>query len=87
MVKRDDQETRAIIQQVREHYGGKVFDTEIRDDPSLEEAPTRGKSIFEYAPDSQGAREYQSVVDEVLDRMDRYGSVYETVREKQSDRT
>jgi chromosome partitioning protein len=87
MVKRDDQETRAIIQQVREHYGGKVFDTEIRDDPPLEEAPTRGKSIFEYAPDSQGAREYQSVVDEVLDRMDRYGSVYETVREKQSDRT
>jgi chromosome partitioning protein len=87
MVRRDDKETAALIDEVRNHYGGKVFDTEIRHDPVIEEAPTRGKSVFDYAPDSQGAREYQSLVDEVVDRLDRYGSVYGTVKKKQAERT
>jgi chromosome partitioning protein len=87
MVRRDDKETAAIIEEVRNHYGGKVFDTEIQHDPAIEEAPTRGKSVFDYAPDSQGARQYQSLVDEVVDRLDRYGSVYDTVRKKKAKRT
>ncbi len=86
MVQREDRETKAIINEVREHYGGKVFDTEIREDAALEKAPTLGQSIFDYAPDSQGAREYQSFVDEVIERLDRYGSVYETIHEKQPER-
>lgn len=86
MVRRDDKETSAIMNEVRSHYGGKVFDTEIQHDASIEEAPTRGKSVFDYAPDSQGAREYRSLVDEVVDRLDRYGSVYGTVNEKQAKR-
>jgi chromosome partitioning protein len=87
MVRRDDEETSAIIDEVRNHYGGKVFDIEIQHDPVIEEAPTRGKSVFDYAPDSQGAREYQALVDEVVDRLDRYGSVYGTVKEKQAKRS
>ncbi|PSQ97092.1 MAG: hypothetical protein BRD55_04085 [Bacteroidetes bacterium SW_9_63_38] len=87
MVQRDDEETRAIIEEVRHHYGGKVFDTEVQYDPALEEAPTRGASVFDYAPDSQGAVQYREVVGEMLDRMERYGSVYSTVREKKSERT
>lgn len=86
MVQREDTQTRAIIEEVRSHYGGKVFDTEIRDDPAIEKAPTIGKSIFEYAPDSQGATEYQALVDEVVDRLDRYGSVYEDIRKTQPSR-
>jgi len=86
MVQREDRETKAIIEEVRGHYGGKVFDTEIRQDAALEKAPTRGQSIFEYAPDSQGAKEYGSLVEEVIDRLERYGSVYETVWDRQSDR-
>jgi chromosome partitioning protein len=86
MVHRDDEQTRAIIDEVRKHYGGKVFDTEIRDDPAIEKAPTLGQSIFDYAPDSQGAQEHQALVDEVLERLDRYGSVYGTVKEKKSER-
>ena len=87
MVDRDDEETRAIIDEVRNHYGGKVFDVEIRHDPAIEEAPTRGQSVFEYAPDSTGAQQYGAFVDEVIDRLDRYGSIYGTVREKQPHRT
>jgi len=87
MVQRDDKQTRAIMKEVRNHYGGKVFDTEIRNDPAIEKAPTLGQSVFEYAPDSQGAQEYQALVNEVLDRLERYGSVYEDVREKKAKRT
>lgn len=87
MIRRDDKETTAIMEEVRSHYGGKVFETEIEHDPAIEEAPTRGTSVFDYAPDSQGARQYQSLVDEVVDRLDRYGSVYGTVQEKQANRT
>jgi chromosome partitioning protein len=86
MVQRDDEQTRTIIEEVRSHYGGKVFDTEIRTDPPIEHAPTLGTSIFDHAPDSKGAADYQAVVDEVLDRLDRYGSVYGTVKEKQAER-
>lgn len=87
MVQRDDEQTRAIIDEVRGHYGGKVFDIEIQQDAAIEEAPTHGQSVFDYAPGSQGADEYQMLVDEVLDRLDRYGSVYDTVRKKQARRT
>jgi chromosome partitioning protein len=86
MVQREDEQTRAIIEEVRNHYGGKVFDTEVRSDPPIEKAPTLGQSIFDYAPDSQGAADYQGVVDEVLDRLDRYGDVYSTIKEKKTER-
>ena len=87
MVDRDDQQTRSIIDEVRNHYGGKVFDVEVKRDPAIEEAPTHGQSIFDYAPQSQGAAQYQALVQEVVDRFDRYGSVYSTVREKQPSRS
>ena len=80
-------QTESIIGEVREHYGGKVFDTEIEQDPALETAPTHGRSIFDHAPDARGAAQYGALVDEVRDRLDRYGSVYGTIREKQPTRT
>jgi chromosome partitioning protein len=86
MVSRDDEQTRAIIQEVRNHYGGKVFDTEIRDDTAIEDAPTRGMSVFDTAPDSQGASDYGALVNEILERIDRYGNIYGTVREASNDR-
>jgi len=64
------------IEQLRAHYGGKVFDTEIRRDPALEEAPGHNRDIFQYAPESQGARDYARLTDEVEERLQRYGSIY-----------
>jgi len=64
------------IRELRSHYGGKVFDTEIRQDPKLEEAPSRSQDIFQYAPDSVGAADYGRLVDEVEERIHQYGSVY-----------
>lgn len=76
MVDRSQKEVPDAIRQVRDHYGGKVFETEIRRDPKLEEAPSRGKDIFRYAPESKGAADYDRVLDEIEKRLQRYGSVY-----------
>lgn len=82
MVDRDREDTLNAIEELRSHYGGKVFDTEIRQDPALEEAPGRNQDIFRYAPNSKGAADYESVLDEVEDRLDRYGSVYSNLIDK-----
>ncbi len=76
MVEYDNERTSEIIEQVRRHYGGKVFRTEIRPDHKLGDAPGFGQSIFEYAPESQGAEDYARLTDEVLERVNRYGNVY-----------
>jgi chromosome partitioning protein len=76
MVDRQQDGVKSTIDQLRNHYGGKVFDREIRQDPKLEEAPSRGQDIFRYAPDSQGAADYDHLIDEIEDRLQRYGSVF-----------
>jgi len=69
----DEAETK---EELRNHYGGKVFDTEIRRDPVLEEAPSESRDIFRYDIDSKGAFDYGKLIDEVEERLHRYGSVY-----------
>ena len=44
----------------------KFFDTRIRRNIRLAEAPSFGRSIFQYAPDSNGAADYQSLAAEVI---------------------
>ena len=42
------------------------FDTKIRRNIRLAEAPSYGQSIFQYASDSNGAQDYRSLAEEVL---------------------
>lgn len=42
------------------------FDTRIRRNIRLAEAPSYGQSIFQYSPDSNGAQDYQSLAMEVM---------------------
>ena len=44
----------------------KVFRTRIRRNIRLAEAPSFGQSIFDYAPDSNGAEDYAALAGEVL---------------------
>jgi chromosome partitioning protein len=46
--------------------GARRFGTRIRRNIRLAEAPSFGQSIFEYAPDSNGASDYRSLAREVL---------------------
>ncbi|MFM8291594.1 MAG: ParA family protein [Planctomycetia bacterium] len=44
---------------------GRLFDTRIRRNIRLAEAPSFGQSIFDYAPDSHGAEDYAALAREV----------------------
>ncbi len=46
--------------------GEKAFKTVIRSNVALAEAPTKGQSIFDYAPRSNGATDYQLLTNEIL---------------------
>jgi len=87
MVDREDDGVTDAIDQVRDHYGGKVFDRMIGRDPALEEAPSHGQDIFAYDPHGPGGADYGLVVDEVEKRLQRYGSVYDTLRNGSSTGT
>lgn len=57
-----------VVEQIRERYGSSVFDTMIRENIALAEAPLEGKDIFEYAPESNGAKDYESLTNEIIRR-------------------
>ena len=57
---------RAVADTIRAYFGDLVFDTVIRENVSLAEAPANGSSIFEYAPKSPGAEDYLALSNEVL---------------------
>lgn len=46
--------------------GAYTFQTRIRRNVRLAEAPSFGQSIFQYAPNSHGAEDYRSLAEEVL---------------------
>lgn len=46
--------------------GAKFFDTRIRRNVRLAEAPSFGQSIFQYAPQSNGAEDYRALAEEVM---------------------
>ncbi len=58
-----------VEQNVRTHFGDRVFKTVIPRTVRLAEAPSHGMSILEYAPTSQGALAYQALAEEVLQRV------------------
>ena len=57
---------RDIAESVNKQFNGKIFKTMIRDNVALAEAPVRGKDIFSYDAKSNGAKDYESLVDEIL---------------------
>jgi chromosome partitioning protein len=60
--------TREVEDEVREFFGGIVFDTVIPRDVAVAEAPSHGQSVLDYAPRARGARAYVELCMEVLDR-------------------
>lgn len=69
MVNYNQAGTEEIIRQVRSHYGDKVFDTEIRTDVNLEDAPGYDQTIFEYDDTCPGAQAYAALTREVAQRL------------------
>lgn len=59
---------RELVGHMREKYGPKVFAVEVRTNTSLAEAPAYGQTIFQYRPQSTGARGYLLLAEEFLIR-------------------
>lgn len=61
---------RDVVDTIKKYFGKKVFETLIRDNVSLAEAPASRQDIFEYSPRSNGAEDYESLCKEILERIE-----------------
>jgi chromosome partitioning protein len=57
-----------VVDEVRKHFGSKVFSTVIPRSVRLSEAPSYGETILGYAPRSAGALAYQALAEEFLNK-------------------
>ena len=58
----------AVLDVIRAKYGEKLFNTKIRECIALAEAPAAHCSIYDYDPDSNGAKDYSALAKEVIKR-------------------
>lgn len=61
--------TKELTDLLRSHYGDLVFEATVPVNVRLSEAPSHGKSIFQYDHFATGAQTYRQVADELLDRL------------------
>jgi chromosome partitioning protein len=61
-----------VVREVKDHFPGKVFDAIIPRSVRLAEAPSYGKSIFDFDLFSRGAKAYKNLTNEIL-RMENEG--------------
>lgn len=55
-----------ILQTARETFGADVCETVIAENVSLAQSPSQQKNIFEFAPSSHGAQDYEALLAELL---------------------
>lgn len=60
----------AADQSLRENFGPVVFNTRIRENIRIAESPQFYKDIISYAPQSNGAKDYLALTEEVLKRLE-----------------
>jgi chromosome partitioning protein len=58
--------TRDVLAELEKHFPGRVLKSHIRVNVRLAEAPGHGKTIFDYAPESNGAKDYAALAAEVV---------------------
>ncbi len=61
---------RDVVETIKKYFGEKVFDTLIRDNVSLAEAPSQRQDIFQYSRSSIGATDYMNLCKEILTRIE-----------------
>jgi chromosome partitioning protein len=58
---------REIQHMLEEHFGDDVCRTRIAENVSLAESPAYNKTVFEHAPASRGAQDYDALLEELLE--------------------
>lgn len=61
--------SQSIEQLLRKSYGSKVFSSKIRKNIAIAEAPLLRMDVIEYAPGSNGARDYRQLTEELLSKL------------------
>ena len=59
---------RQVVDEVRNHFPGHVFETIVPRTVRLSEAPSYGETIRSYAPESLGAEAYRTLAEELMAR-------------------
>ncbi len=57
-----------VLHELKQHFGPILSDTYVRSNVKLAEAPSFGRTIFEHAPDSNGAKDYLKIATNYLSR-------------------
>jgi chromosome partitioning protein len=55
-----------VMSYLKANFKESVFKTVIRENIALAEAPSYGKDIFAYSPESNGAKDYSSLCEEII---------------------
>ena len=69
-----------VVNEVRQHFGKRVYTTVIPRTVRLSEAPSFGKSILEYDPSGTGAAAYRGLAREFIRRHAKFASAGPDVR-------
>jgi chromosome partitioning protein len=56
-----------VLKLVEEHFGAEVCKTRIAENVSLAESPALNKTVYEHAPESRGALDYDDLLKELLE--------------------
>ena len=59
---------RDVVETIYTYFQEKLFNTRIRDNIALAEAPSQGLDIFRYDPECKGAEEYRSLCQAIIER-------------------
>lgn len=59
---------KSVVEGIRKSFNKELFNTKIRFNTAMGEAPSAGKTIFEYSPKSNGAIDYTSFGEEFIER-------------------
>lgn len=60
----------AYVKQVADSWGSKIYASEIRIGVACADAPSHGKTLFEYDPDSNVSQDYEKLCDEILTELE-----------------
>ncbi|MEW8432104.1 MAG: ParA family protein, partial [gamma proteobacterium symbiont of Ctena orbiculata] len=60
--------SKEVSEKLKRHFPGQLIDTRIREAAVIAECPGIGRTIFEYRPGSQSAKEFNALASELLQR-------------------
>ena len=66
--------TTKILEALRSNYGVDVFNNYVRQNVKAAEAPGVGQSVIDYAPNSNSAKDYMAIANELLEITEDYGN-------------